>query len=241
MPTHRLEEIYAPVARDLSETLGIVVALKTRPTFEAYTSALGQEAFEFALVQPFDYVKAADRYDYLPLARTREDLTAVFVVREDSTLASLDDLKFLQIGMPPATAAVSRLAMAAVATAMTVGPNAVRRRHFKEHESCLQAMVSMIVPVCATARAQVGLFERRTGLTLRVLAETESIPHLTFVAHRRVPQPHRIAVTNRILSWRDDKLGAAILDRSGFPAGFMAASDGDYDAVRQFPGSEDSR
>jgi len=107
LPPRQLEKVFSPMASDLGKAVNQRIILRTNTTFERFSQSLDTQVFDIAFVQPFDYVRIADKYGYRPLAARSEELAAMLVVKEDSPLNKLQDLRGMKIALPPAVAAVS--------------------------------------------------------------------------------------------------------------------------------------
>lgn len=229
----QLEKIYAPIAEDFERALGRKVVFRSKSNFEQFTAELRQRAYDVALVQPFDYVVAHDDYGYLPLARRGETLAAQLMVRPDSPLKSLRDLRGKKIGVPPDTSAISHLVKLALARAGVHPDRDVAIRHFRTHDSCLQQLVIGSIDSCGSASYPVRFFKSKWKVDLRVLGETSAIPHALFVVHERVPPDERQILLKTILSWPQSDRGRALLEHGSLKP-FVVATDEEYDIVRNY-------
>lgn len=232
LPPARLEEGHGHFANALSLGLGRHVEFRTRSTFDAFRQEIEDQTYDIIFVQPFDYVVAADKYGYLPLARADEPLTAVIMVKENSDLKSLRDLEQKVIAMPPMSAAVSRLSQAALSEIGLDIRSDLTMIHLRSHSACLQAVLIGEADACATNAVPLRVFQSSRKLTLRTLAETESIPHVVFAVHERVPRHDRDVMRRTIIGFSDTATGREWLNRSGWSNGFVVAKDEDYDVVR---------
>ena len=229
----QLEKVFALVASDFSKATGRPVALKTKPTFEAFTYELDKQTYDIAFVQPFDYVRARDKHGYIPLARRGEPLNGLFVVKPDSPLRTLEDTRGKIIGLPPEVAAVSHLAkMALLQAKINLGKD-VRLQHYKVHDTCLQQLLIGEIDVCATAAFPLRFFENEHKIKLKVLAETKTISHSLFIVHPRISEKHRDAILKAILSWPKTESGRQILEKGQLKP-FIAVTDAEYDTVREY-------
>jgi len=109
LPPVRVAELYAPAAADFAAALQRDVQLRTKKTFEDWYDEVKKQSYDIVWIQPFDYIYAFEKYGYRPLARDREPLSAVLMVRADSALQSLAELGGQPVALPPARAAVSHL------------------------------------------------------------------------------------------------------------------------------------
>jgi phosphonate transport system substrate-binding protein len=235
LPLGRIYELHAPMARDFEAKLGRPVRLSSKGAYEAFGDELRHETYDFALVQPFDYVDAHDKHGYLPLARRGEALEAVIVVRQDSPLASIKDLKGRIVSNPPENAAVSHLTSMAFRDAGIDPRTGIKRYYGKNHFACLQSVVIGAADACGTSEQALRTIEKQSQLParFRILYKTAPIPHALFVAHKRVPQKERDVLLRTILEWPNTETGRKILDAGHFVP-FVAARDADYEVVRRY-------
>ena len=236
LPLARIHELHAPMARDFEAKLGRPVRLSSKAAYAAFGEELRNETYDIALVQPFDYVDAHDKHGYLPLARRGEALEAVIVVRQDSPLASIKDLKGRIVSNPPSDAAVSQLTSMAFRDAGIDPQTGVKRFYGKNHYACLQSVVIGAADACGTAEQALRTIEKQKSqpsVQFRILHKTASIPHALFVAHKRVSQKDRDILLQTILGWPGNETGRKILDAGHFVP-FVAAKDADYEVVRRY-------
>ena len=235
LPPLSLDRVFAPIVDDLRRALGRTVRLRTKPSFEAFGVALADGAYDLALVHPFLYVAAA-AHGYLPIVRVDEPLRLVFLARDEAGgVGSLGDLAGGQIlALPPALAAVSVMAEAALAGVGLRPGTDVRLRHLASKMSCVQAVASGAAAACGLPDFAVTQLEAEAGrpLPLRAFHETSMPVSLAVVGHgHRLPGPERERVRDLMVGWSGTVEGRAILVGAGWP-GFVPALDGDYDVAR---------
>jgi len=229
----QIENMFAPIAVDLSKALGRPVALKTKSSYVAFTTELDRESYDIAFIQPFDYVRAHDLHGYIPLARRGERLAALIAVKADSPLQTLADLKGKKLGLPPEVAAVSHLTKMALLQAHIDPRTDVTIQYYKAHDSCLQQVLIGEVAACGTAAYPIRFFENKWHVKFRVLAKSQSISHSLFVVHPRVPKSDREIILKTILSLADTETGRKLLEKGELKP-FIAVTDAEYDSVREY-------
>lgn len=234
LPPTKLQKLFVPIANDLAEKLGKKIVITSKSNYKDFRKELAQERYDIAFVQPFDYVKAHDQYNYKPLARRGKELRAIIIVRHDSALKKLADLKGLVVANPPKIAAVSHLTSMALLD-IGINPNSdVERLYGKSHFSCMQNVLIGTAAACGTAGQALAHFEeKQMSQRFRVLHKTKPIAHSLFVAHTRVPVKDQEIIRDAILSWADNLTGQTILENGHFIP-FVAAQNEDYDSVRNF-------
>lgn len=232
LPPRDLENVFAPMAQDLGTRIGRRIVLSSNTTYERFSENLDKQKFDIAFMQPFDYVRVADGLGYRPLATRTEKLSAIVVVKQDSPLKTLADLKGKRIGLPPETAAVSvLLAKHLSANGLRPGEDVVLSHH-RSHVSCMQKVVIGEVDACGTAAPALRFFQSKMHVELKILGGTREIPHTLFAVHPRVPEREREILRQRIVSWGETEEGKALLAR-GELTPFVSVTDADYNVVRE--------
>ena len=233
MPALTIDRIFGPIGASFAAELGRPVYLKTRSNFEKFAEQLHEQAYDIIFVHPFFYVQAADRYDYLPLARLEGQLTAVALVREERPWRTWSDLAGKIVAMPPALAAASELARIALVDAGLMPGTDTTVRHYRTKVSCLQAVGVGTADACVLPRFVLPQMGAVGDRKLRIMAETPAINQVVFATHRRVPGSDRRKLLDLILSWPDTDQGRTILATGAWPR-FVRARDADYAQVREY-------
>jgi phosphonate transport system substrate-binding protein len=234
LPPTKLTNLFSPISRNFEEALDAKIEFRTKGNYSSFTKELEAETYDIAFVQPFDYVNAHDNHNYLPLARRGGALKAIIVVDEKSPITSLKSLKNKIISNPPKVAAVSHLTSMALQKAGLDPDKDVERAYGKSHFSCMQQVLIGKADACGTAMQALAHFEKKhMNERLRIIAESESIPHSLFVVHKRVPQVDREKLKNRILNWQNTTEGKNLLANGKFIP-FIPAEDEQYDIVRKY-------
>ena len=235
MPVTKLNELFNPLAEELSKALGKKIRLGSRPTFEAFETVLNSEFYDIAHVQPFDYVEAHDKHNYLPLARRDEGLEALFVVNPNSAITSIQQMRGKRIVSPPPDAAVSHLANMSLQAAGLNPKKDVIREYSKNHYSCLQNVLIGEADVCVAAIQMIKQFEKEKNLAVpfRIVHASVKIPHTLLVVHKRVPQKDREILLKTILNLPHTASGKKILADLNYQP-FVPAKDSDYNVIRNY-------
>jgi phosphonate transport system substrate-binding protein len=231
VPTLTIDRIFGPMAGSFAVELGRPVDLRTKPTFEQFAEEIERQSYEILFVHPFFYVEAADRYNYLPIARLDEPMVAVIMVDASRPWRGLPDLAGKILALPPALAAVSELTRAALIEVGLRPEVDVALRHYRTKVSCLQAVVIGSADACAVPTFVLKQIDSIAALKLRPLAETRSVRHFVLAAHANVPEGERSRLQRHVLSWPNTPQGRRVL-AAGSWSGFVAADDRDYDEVR---------
>ncbi len=232
LPPARLEQTYAPVAADLSEAIGRPVQLRTRPTFLQFRKELENETYDLVLVQPFAYVESAAPHGYRLISRWTRPITALFVTRADSHVATISDLNNETIAAPPIRAAVSILGRQTLLNHQLIEGKNVRFIYQNSHAACLRQVLIHKAAACITAKPPLEVFQTQSGVNFRVVASSQPIPGPAYAVHTRVPEQIRDTLQKRTIHWVKTAHGQALLNSIKI-SGFVSTVDKDYDSVRK--------
>jgi len=231
LPPRELEKIFAPFAASIGSAIDKEVLFKSSNSYRNFMERSNAQSYDIAYVQPFDYVRLADKYNYLPLATRGERLATVFVVKENSPINSTEDLKGKVIATPPTVAAVTRLALNFFHKNNLVPGIDVKLTHHRSHVSCLQQVLIGVADVCSSAPPPVRFMQQKMKVKFKIIAKTVEIPHVLFIVHKRVPKAKRELIRSTILSWSTTDPGRKMLSR-GKMRPFVPVNDKDYDLIR---------
>lgn len=234
LPPRDLEQVFAPIAADFSRVLGRKVQFTSSSSYEIYAARIDNEEFDIAFMQPFDFVRAADQHKYVPLATRGEPLKALIVTGPDSPVKTLEDLRGKRISLPPMDSAVSHLVRAYLRKNGFVPDKDVMLAYHRSHVSCMQQVLINASAACGTAIPAMRYFKSRMKVDMRVILESDVIPHTLFTAHSRLPAKDRTLLIETILSWSKTPEGKVILER-GKMIPFTTITNEAYDVVRKFP------
>lgn len=234
VPASNVEGIFAPLAAELSQSLGRPVKVRSASSFDKFTEALKNRDFDLAFIQPFDYAALSKPAKLLPLASRNETLNSYIVVRNDSPVRAMKDLKGKTIGMPPKAAAVSFLnSVAAKKAGLTPGKD-VTFVFLDSHQACLQQLAIGNVAACGVSPATVRLAESQLKTTFRLLKKSPAIPAPLFVVKKELPQKDRDTMQRVLIT--TDLAGVSPGLRNSFVTKgqkpFRKTTDGEYDVVR---------
>jgi len=231
----QVERVFSPVAAELSRILEKKVYLRTKSSFPLYRKELQKQAYDFAIVQPFDYVLASDKYNYLPLARFEKPLFTSFMVLPNSPLTKLEDLKGKRIALPPMTAAVTHMAKKAFLDAGFDLEKDISLKYTKSHDACLQLVMVKTAVTCGSSLRAVHVFQSKWGKHFQVLTNTPSIPNSLFIVHRRVPKEIREQLLQTLISWPESSAIGKQFVKNSNNMRLVPANNQEYDVVRNFP------
>lgn len=223
---------FAPLSDYLSVQLRADFRLESARTFRNHLQRIERGEFDLVLTAPHFVPLALDTGDYELLAAYRSGLSAVFVVERDDTASGLADLAGRPVGTPPAEAVISFLGEIHLVEALGATAPMPEFRRFPSHNAAIHAIGSGLVEA-AVASVHIVRHEIAQGTPVRVLAETERIPGLGVLVHRRLSEEFRDSLRKTLLAMTETEDGRAVLERMVY-AGYRSAYPAEYEPLRAF-------
>lgn len=232
LPPRDLEKVFSPIAADIGKVIKQRVVLRSSTTYEKFMENLDKQVFDIAFVQPFDYIRIADKFGYQPLATRKQKLAAIIVTKTDSQLKSIKDLQGKTVAMPPQVAAVSLLLNGHFRNHGMIPGKDVKVTYHRSHVSCMQQILIGEADACGTAAPALRFFQHKMNVKLMTITTSQKIPHTLFVIHPRIPEVEHKLIHQRILSWGKSEESKKMLSRGRLKP-FVEVNDSDYDIVRK--------
>jgi len=226
-----LEKMYSPIAAEFSITLKKDVLFRTSSTYKNFMKNLDKQIYDIVFVQPFDYVSIADKYGYRPLATRNKPLPAIIVIKPDSAIKSIKDLRGKTISLPPSVAAMSYLVKDHLEKNGIDPDKDITIEHHRSHASCMRSVLIGNAQACGTAPPALRFFQDKMKSELKIIAKTKGIPSTLFAIHPRITEKQRKALLKQITSWPDTEKGKKLLKSTKVQA-FIPIKDKKYNGVR---------
>ena len=201
-PAEQIFRDWTPVLNEVSQLSGLEFKLKTYASIPEFESDFLNEGPDFAFMNPYHAIMAQKAAGYLPILRDDAGrLTGILVVRKDSPITRVDQLKGATLAFPAPNAFGASLYMRALLTQE-------KNIQFKSEYVTTHSNVFRNVII---GRAQAGGAIRQTleqespalQAQLRVLYETPPAYSHPVTAHPRIPAQVREALLQAFL-----KMGA---------------------------------
>jgi ABC-type phosphate/phosphonate transport system substrate-binding protein len=210
LPPKRLAQTMAPLPPAFSALIDKPVMFRTTSSFAKYTENLENQAYDIAMVQPFDYELAVNN-DYVPLVQRKGMMQAGIFVLQESNIKSLQDLKNTIIAMPPHGAAVSRLALSLLREQGLLPGRDLEVQYRRSHDSCLFQLRRKLVSACAVWAEVAKLVTPEEMHGIKLLQTTDRIPSPLFMAKQSLPAPVRDKLAREMISWNKTQSGRELL------------------------------
>lgn len=244
LPRYSSEEInrrISPLARYLTKKIGTTVEAVITNDFTQYEKRLKNGEIEIGYENPYIYVRVSDSQEVLAMAlkgKGGDRFRGIIIVRAGSNLVSIDDLKNRKISIVGRTSAGGFLSQKL--TLMQKGIDVEKDCQIIEAMDNKQENVIFSV---YTGEADAG-FIRESALhmadkfvpasMIRVINRSAWLPNWALSVNRSLPEKKKKAIQNALISLKKNNSVLKALTITSF----RAATDEEYDTVRQASGME---
>ena len=177
---------YRPVIEVMERVLGQKIAVRYVRDFRQLEDGMKSARFDLVLARPSDYPARGVRdYGYQSVTTTQPDGHCLLVVKEDSPLKSLDELKGKRMILPERVAYMSKFCLAEMRD-QKVGISPEEVTYVREQGAIPFALQNGLSHVGGIASYS-GVAGRLQKEGLRVLHKSRPQPYLPMIAGAKIP------------------------------------------------------
>lgn len=217
LSTRVIFDTYEPMRMYLQEQLRRPVVLVTAPDYRTYIERTQRGEYSFLVTAPHFARLAQTEAGYVPIARVQRELRSIIVARADGGIRRLGDLRGKQVTTPESLAIVSML-----------GKQLLRRHGLEpgkdlaiqpqaSFNSAVLAVQNGEADAAVTAPTALAQMPEETRSIMRVIGTSDPVPHVIYIANRRMPAAEVEQIRRALLRFSDDKkYGSAFFQKTGF-------------------------
>ena len=213
VPQHTATKIYttwSPLLQRVGQEAGLCFELRVAPTIPEFEQKLLKGEPEFVFLNPYHAVLAQQKKKYQPLLADSEDLlTGILVVRADSPIKSLDELKGKNIAFPSPNAFAASLLLRAEMAKRKIDITPV---FVKTHSNVYRAIIGKDTLAGGGVNYTLDNEVSEVRQQLRVLFETQAYTPHPVATHPSVPASVRERFLKAMLKLTQDDEGRKLLD-----------------------------
>jgi len=213
VPQHTAAKIYttwSPLLQRVGQEAGLCFELRVAPTIPEFEQRLLKGEPEFVFLNPYHAVLAHQRKKYQPLLADSEDLlTGILVVRADSPIKSLNELKGNNISLPAPNAFAASLLIRAEMAKRKIDINPV---FVKTHSNVYRSVIGKDAVAGGGVNYTLDNEVPEVRQQLRVLFETSAYTPHPVATHPSVPAAVRDRFLKATLKLTQDEEGRKLLD-----------------------------
>ena len=235
----RLFEIYQPLMDYLNARLtGVTFRLEASRNYAAYDEKLLAGHFHFALPNPYQTIQAAEQgYRIFGKMADDENFYGIILVRKDSAIQTVADLKGKAVSYPAPTALAATMMPQWYLYQQGLDINQdIENRYVGSQESSIMNVYLGHTAAGATWPPPWQAFSKEhpeIAATLEVRWRTASLPNNGLVVRNDVPAALLDQVSQLLFHLHEHPEGAAILAAMALSR-FEAANSDTYGSVRHF-------
>ena len=206
----KLSEIWTPILDELEHRTGHTFIMVGSPEISAFEESFIEGEFDFAYMNPYHFLVAADAQGYLPVIRDGgRELFGVLVVAKDSDVNTVPDLEGRKIAFPSPNALGAALLMRADLE-RTFGID-YKAEYVSTHSSAYLNVALGQMDAAGGVMATLNNTDPSVRDKLRIIYETTRVPPHPFVAHPRVAADVVEDIKAALLAMGETEEGKALL------------------------------
>lgn len=201
---------WSPLLQRIGQDTGLCFDLRVAPTIPEFEQRLLKGDPQFVYLNPYHAVLGYQKRKYQPLLADSEDLlTGILVVRADSPIKTLDDLKGKTVSFPAPNAFAASLLIRAELAKRKVSTNTV---FVKTHSNVYRSVISQDAAAGGGVNNTLDNEAPEVRKQLRVLFETPAYTPHPIAALPTVPAAVRERFLKAMLKLTQDEEGRKLLD-----------------------------
>ena len=187
LSTRAVLKTYAPMQKYLERHLRRPVLLVTAPDMQTFVKRTQQGKYAYLITAPHFARYAQLEAGYLPFLRVDRTLYGTLVVSQRSEIHSISDLRGKVVATPDKLAIISMLGAELLRQHGLQPGKDVEMRATTSHNSAVLSVQRGEVAAAVTSVTALKQMPTNLRDSVRELAKTEQVPHLMYMANRRIP------------------------------------------------------
>ena len=201
---------WSPLLQRVGQEAGLCFELRVSATIPEFEQKLLKGEPEFVFLNPYHAVLANQKKKYQPLLADGQDLlTGILVVRADSPIKNLDELKGKNISFPAPNSFAASLLIRAELAKKKIDINPV---FVKTHSNVYRSVIGKDAIAGGGVNNTLDNEAPEVRQQLRVLYETPAYTPHPVVTHPSVPAAARDRFLKAMLKLTQDEEGRKLLD-----------------------------
>jgi phosphonate transport system substrate-binding protein len=221
-----LHRVWAPVLARLSRDADMTLELKVSQSITLFEAEFLKGAPDFAYMNPYHAVMAKQTHGYQPLLRNRQGLTGILLVHKNSPYTEASQLKNQTLGFPAPNAFGASLYMRALLSETVKIP--FETTYLGTHPNVFRHVLRGDLAAGGSIDSVFNDAMPEIRDQLRIIFKTPEVASHPVVAHPRLPESARQALTQAFLALAKDPAGQALLKAIQMPDPVPAQYQRDY-------------
>jgi phosphonate transport system substrate-binding protein len=217
LSTRTILATYQPLREYVEEKIGQPVTLVTAADYRTFLERTQRGEYRFVVTAPHYARLAQSEAGYVPMVRLTRELRAIIVVRTDSAIKTVNDLRGSVVSTPDNTAMLTILGLQLLrSNGLEPGKN-LTVRTFASINSAVLGVQSGESAAAITAQTALNQMPEETRSRLRIISTSSAVPHMIYLANKQVPAKEVERMTRILLDFPADKSrGQRFFEQTGF-------------------------
>lgn len=217
LSTRTILSTYQPLREYLEAKLKQPVVLVTAPDFRTFIARTQRGDYRFVVTASHFARLAQTEAGYVPMVRVKRELRGILVVRANSGVKTIGDLRGMIVTTPDDISMVTMLGLQLLRHHGLEPGKTVTVRPSASFNSAVLAVQNGESDAALTAQTALNQMSEETRAALRPIATTNAVPHVIFLANKSVPPKEVERVTRLLLDFAEDRpRGAQFFEQTGF-------------------------
>jgi len=227
-----LVKLMAPLKEYLSEEMGSEILIETATDAKDFSRRTLDGRYDFVLTNPTFSLMAIDKGGFQVVATQREKLSGYFIVLDNTSIETIEELAGRHVGAPPKVGFMGQLIEPYLNNISFPDNKMPQITHFNSHNAAIYAL--RLGDIDATLI--VSFMEkhlRDKGLSFKIIHRTEAYPGMTVIAKQDMdPEQFKTLQTILLTMDQNDK-GKAVLSSTEM-SGYEMLQPGELEKVRPY-------
>jgi len=217
LSTRTILTTYQPLREHLEEQLKQPIILVTAPDYRTFIDRTQRGEYRYVVTAPHFARLAQTEAGYVPMVRVQRELRGILVTRADSNIKTINDLRGKIVSTPENIAVVTMLGLQRLRENGLEPNRKVTVRAYASFNSAVLAVQNGESDAAFTAQTALNQMPEETRSALRTIATTNAVPHVIYLASKKVPPKEVERMTRLLLEFSEDKpRGAPFFEQTGF-------------------------
>jgi phosphonate transport system substrate-binding protein len=227
----RLAKLWGPVFAYIKKETGVKLQFQTAKNIPEFEKRLAAGEYDFAYMNPYHFTVFNSDPGYRAIAvRKGQPIKGIMVVRKDSTIKSMAELEGQTLAFPaPAAFAASVLPRAQLSRDNV----AFSSKYVSSHDSVYLGVAKGLFPAGGGVKRTFNNTNPEVSKQLKVLWTSEAFTPHAIAAHPNVDEKVNQLVQKALVDMVNDPEGKTLLASLKIKNGLIAATDDDWDDVRE--------
>ncbi len=225
----KLARLWTPVLQKINSDTGLSIKFATAKDIPTFEKRLAEGRYDFAYMNPYHFTVFNDSPGYVALAHQKDKrIKGIIVVRNDSTLTSLQDLNGQTLAFPSPAAFSATILPSANLILQDVE---FQPKYVSSHDSVYLAVARGLLPAGGGIVRTFNNTDPEVRESLRILWTSEGYTPHAFAAHPDVPDHDRFVLATALSELYDSEEGVELMNKLNIGA-IQLAEDSDWNDVR---------